>query len=271
MPAPRKQYVDGEFGQLHLRMAAPESSGKRPLYCAHQSPKSGREFQRFMTLASAARTIVAPDYPGYGMSDAPPQESDATIPMYAREMWRVADALGHEKLDLLGNHTGGKVVAEMAMQQPDRVGNIVIISAAILTDAERAEYRDYFSPIPLDDAGTRFSTMWERIVEVRGPGQTLELLSESLLMNMMGGEEYEWGHVAAFNHGRPFEEAIQSLPHRITLLNPADTLSEVTRRAGPLLNNGEIIELPDWGYGFMDAFTEDAVDLVIGKLDASAA
>ena len=187
--------------------------------------------------------------------------------MYGRAMFEVADAFGHDKIDLLGNHTGGKVVAEMAVQQPDRVGGLFIISAAILTDEERKAYKDYFSPIPLDELGTRFWTMWERIIEVRGPGQTLTMLSESFMMNLMGGEEYEWGHGAAFAHGKPFEDAIRSLPHRITLLNPGDTLADVTRRAGPMLNNGELIERPNWGYGFLDVFTDEAVKLVLEKLD----
>lgn len=35
------------------------------------------------------------------------------------------------------------------------------------------------------------------------------------------------------------------------------------------MHNGEIIECPQWGYGFMDAFPKDTADLVLSKLDAS--
>ena len=268
----RRAYTDGQFGQIHYRIAAAQTdTGKPPLICLHQSPKCGLEFETFMRAASFDRTIIAPDYPGYGMSDAAPSEDATTIPMYAIEMWRVVDALGYETVDLFGNHTGAKVAAEMAMQRGRDVHAIAMISAAILTDEEREMFKDMFTPIPLDEAHSRFNISWARVLERQGPGQTLEMMDRSIYMNMMGGEAYEWGHVAAFAWGKPFDEALSKLPHRITLLNPTDDLTECTRRADKLMRNGEIIECPQWGYGFMDAFPEDTAGLVLGKLDASRA
>lgn len=266
----RRGYLDGAHGQIHYRIAEARSeAGKPPLICLHQSPKCGLEFEIFMREASRDRTVIAPDYPGYGMSDPAPSEDATTIPMYAEEMWRVVDGLNLETVDLFGNHTGAKVAAQMALSQGDRVHAIAMISAAILTDEEREMFKDMFTPIPLDDAHTRFTTSWARILERRGPGQTLEMMDRSMYMNMMGGEAYEWGHVAAFAWGKPFDEALTKLPHRITILNPVDDLTECTRRAIPLMRNGEVVECPQWGYGFMDAFPQATADLVLGKLDAS--
>lgn len=268
----RKLYVNGRYGQIHLRFPISISDtdeGALPLICLHQSPKSGLEFERIMLEIAKTRQVFAPDYPGYGNSDAPPTEADATIEMYAEEMWQVVDTLGFERVDLFGNHTGGKVAVEMARQRPDGVGGIAMLSAAILTDEEREQFRNLFTPIPLDESGTRFKTMWERIVEHRGPGMTLEMMSESLRMNLMGGEAYEWGHVAAFNYGLPFEDALKTLPHRITILNPHDMLKETTRRAADIMINGEVIECPEWAQGCMDAFPESVAQLVLEKLDAA--
>ena len=266
----RKTYVDGRYGQIHVRLAeAQTDAGKPPLMCLHQSPKSGLEFESFMRDASRDRLIFAPDYPGYGMSDAAPSEEETTVPMYAEEMWRACDALNLKTLDLFGNHTGAKVAAEMAVQQGDRVHAIAMISAAVLTDDERETFKNMFNPIPLDKDNTRLRVNWERIVERQGPGQTLEMMDRSLYMTMMGGEAYEWGHAAAFAWGAPFEKALSELPHRITILNPTDDLTECTRRAVPLFQNGEVIECPQWGYGFLDAFPNDVADLVLPKLDAS--
>ena len=265
----RKAYVDGQYGQIHYRIADAQSKAdKPPLLCLHQSPKCGLEFAEFMQAAAHDRTVIAPDYPGYGMSDAAPSEELTTIPMYAEEMWRLVDHLSLDRLDLFGNHTGSKVAAEMAMQQPERVRSIAMVSAAILTDEERAMFTDMFTPIPLDEAHTRFKTSWARVLERRGPGQTLEMLDRSMHMNMMGGEAYEWGHVAAFAWGGPYEDALKQLPHRITILNPADDLTECTRRATAIMKNGEVIECPQWGYGFMDAFPVQVAELVLSKLDA---
>lgn len=264
----KRSYTDGEFGQIHYRVAeARHDGGRPPLHCLHQSPKSGKEFETFLDAASADRTVVALDYPGYGMSDTPPSEDAATIPAYARAAWQVADALGHHTIDVLGNHTGAKVALEMASQRPERIHAGAMVSAALFNDEERQEFADFFEPIPLDKAGTRFTTMWERIQQFSGPGMTLEMMAESLRQNMMGGEAYEWGHAAAFAWGEPFEEALRTLPHPKILLNPADELASYTRRAEAIMTNGKIVECPQWGHGFLELHAKDAAELVLNELD----
>jgi pimeloyl-ACP methyl ester carboxylesterase len=266
MVSTRRTYFDGKHGQIHAWIAGEEQAGKLPLYCAHQSPKCGGEFANFMKAAGRERLVVAPDYPGYGMSDTPPDESEVTIEFYADAMWSVVDQMGHDKIDLFGNHTGSKVIAAMAMAQPDRVGSLVMISATILTPEEHKMFSDFFQPVPLDDAGTRYTTMWQRIIERRGPGVTMEMLGRSFAMNLMGGEEYEWGHHAAFAWWKEGEHALRTLGHKVTILNPDDDLTECTRRAAPMLKNGEVLELPDWGYNFMDVWPDEAAKLVLSRL-----
>ena len=75
MGAIRRQFIDGEYGQLHLRVAKPANPIHPPLYCLHMSPKSGRLFEAFMRGACQDRIMVAPDYPGYGESAPPPEDS----------------------------------------------------------------------------------------------------------------------------------------------------------------------------------------------------
>lgn len=212
---------------------------------------------------------MAGDYPGYGMSDPPKSESEATIETYARNMWLIVDALGLEKVDLLGHHTGSKVATEMTLQHPERVGSIAMISASLLTDEETQEFRTMFSPIPLDEHLTRIKVTWERIMERRQPGVTLQWLDRSLHQSMMGGEAYEWGHKAAFDYVEPFERALSELPHRKIVLNLADDLQISTRRVKEIMRNGELIELPNWSYGFLDHHTEEFCKILLPKLDHS--
>ncbi|MEM8988457.1 MAG: alpha/beta hydrolase [Pseudomonadota bacterium] len=262
MPRLTRQFIDGPYGQIHLRIAKPEAPAARPLLCLHMSPKSGRSFASFMELASDDRIIVAPDYPGYGESDHPPAEPYVTVPDYAKAMWAAADALDLGPVDLLGYHTGSKVAAEMARQRPDDVKTIVMLSASLFTAEELAKVSAYFEPIPLDEEGTRFSTMWERIKHYRGPGMTLEMMAESMAENMRGGENYEWGHRAAFEYNKIFPDVVKDLPHRIRVINPGDDLFEQTARIAPLLQNGDVSAKPEWGHGFLEAYTEDATALI---------
>lgn len=245
----RRGFIDAEYGQMHYRMAGTPGN-KNTLLCLHQSPKSSREFIRFMDVAAQDRHIVAIDSPGHGESDVP--DSPIGIDGYAKEIWSAIDALGLGKVDILGHHTGAKVATEMAYQRPESVGGIVMVSALVLSAEEREGFKSMFQPIPLDEAGTRFSHMWAQALKYRGPDVSLEMLANSMAENMRAGEAYEWGHQAAFEYNTVFADRVRELTHKITVLNPADMLFEYTPRVGPLLQNGEVIDLPQWGSGFMD-------------------
>lgn len=259
--------VDGSFGQIHVRVAKPYSPRHRPLVCLHMSPKSGRIFARFIEHAADDRVVIAPDYPGFGESDPPPAEPHVTIEDYAASVWEAVDALSLGPVDLLGYHTGSEVAAEAARQRPRQVGSIVMISAPVFTAHELEEIHRIYESIPLDAAGTRFERMWASVLGHRGPGMTLEMAASSFAENLRAGENYEWGHRAAFLYAPRYAAVVQGLPHRITVINPRDDLSEQTSRIVPYLSNGEVIDHPEWGHGFLDAHTDAAVAAVKCALD----
>jgi hypothetical protein len=93
------------------------------------------------------------------------------------------------------------------------------------------------------------------------------MMARSFVQNLLGGENYEWGHTAAFAYDAPFEAALRTLAQPIFVLNPADDLQVATRRSTPLLRDGQLIEAPHWGHGFLDAFATDVASLVTELLD----
>ncbi len=262
-----RKFVDGTFGQIHVRLAEPVNPSKRPLACLHMSPKSGRIFARFAEMASDDRIVLAHDYPGFGESDPPVQEPSITIEDYARSLWEVVDALDLGCVDLLGYHTGSEVAAEAARLRPDKVGGIVMISAPVFTSEDLVMMKETYETIPLDVDGTRFRKMWSNIVQHRGPGVDLESMAMSFAENLRAGENYEWGHRAAFAYAPRYPDVVQSLPHPITVLMPGDELANATRRIAPYLSNGKIESHPEWGHGFLDAQTEAAVSAVKRALE----
>jgi len=67
----RRMYVDCRYGQMHVRTAFSGGGGfdeLTSLVCLHQSPMSGRVFDRFLPLMGTDRTVYAPDTPGFGDS-----------------------------------------------------------------------------------------------------------------------------------------------------------------------------------------------------------
>ncbi len=253
VPAVRRHFVDGTFGQLHCRRSAPADPVAASVVCLHMSPKSGRSFHRLLPLLAAERIALAPDNPGHGESDLPPAEPRVTIADYAHCVWQCVDALATSPVHFIGFHTGAMVAVEAHRQRPGRVLSIVSISAPLFTADELAALRASFQPLPIDEEGSRFRIMWERILRHRGPGMTLKMAADSLAENLRAGDHYEWGHRAAFDYADTYRERLAAIEVPMLVLNPADDLSEQTRRVDPLLRNGRRLECPQWGHGFLEA------------------
>ncbi len=267
MVKPRRGFADTEIGQIHYRIAVPENPIRPPLVCLHQSPKSSREFDAFIRKASRDRIVVGLDSPGHGESDLPPENPPVRVQDYARILWQALDSLNLGVVDVFGNHTGAKVAVEMAYQRPDSIRKIIMLSALVLSPEEQKAFENQFQPIPLDEAGTRFTHMWKQILHYQTEGSTLEIMAKSFGENLRAGEAYEWGHAAAFAYNAYFPDVVATLPHEITVLNPKDMLYEYTPRVAPLLQNGEVVDLPQWGNDALNIFTDDVVQTVKGILD----
>ena len=65
----RRAYAPSDRGLIHYRYAGPES-GRSPLMLLHPFPSSSEVYETFMLEMGRDRTVIAPDLPGYGMSDA---------------------------------------------------------------------------------------------------------------------------------------------------------------------------------------------------------
>lgn len=260
MPRPKRQFVDGGYGQMHVRVATPAAPKQRPLVCLHMFPQSGRNFDAFLGHVSTDRVAVAPDFPGYGESDAPPAPIKAAD--YARAIWDVIDALAltHPRgsIDLLGIHAGAKLAAEVARQRPQHVHRIVLFSAAVLSVNELDGLRKAFTPIPLDDEGSRFKYLWSILTKNRGPHQSLETMATAFAEMIRGGEKYEWGHDAVFDYNRGFGDVLRGLAHPVDLINPNDDLYQITPRTLDYLQNGTLHDAPQWHHGFLH---HDAADV----------
>lgn len=71
---------------------------------------------------------VAMDLPGFGASAMP--EDELSIPGYGRAVAALLDALGIDRAVVVGNSMGGFIAAELAIQFPERVTKLVLVSAA---------------------------------------------------------------------------------------------------------------------------------------------
>lgn len=261
-----RQFVDCVYGQLHLWRAGDPKGATTPLICCHMSPKSGRTYRRIMATLGENRFCMAPDYPGFGESDPPPADPHVTLEQYAECFWTAADSFGLDAVNILGYHTGSMVATAMAARHPDRVRRIIAISAPMFEPDEVTALRTTYAPVPLDEAGTRFTQGWSRVLEHLGPGADLTWAAESFAENLRAGERSGWGHRAAFNYAETYNGCVMQQQNKLVVLNPNDDLWDVTQRARVRLPEAHFHDLPEWGHGFLDVHRQAAAQILEGYL-----
>ncbi|KMO34660.1 alpha/beta hydrolase [Methylobacterium tarhaniae] len=80
-------------------------------------------------LAAAGLRVVAPDQRGYGLSSRPEGIKAYHLDRLAGDVIGLADALGHERIRLVGHDWGGLVAWWVASHHPDRLERVAILNA----------------------------------------------------------------------------------------------------------------------------------------------
>jgi pimeloyl-ACP methyl ester carboxylesterase len=75
--------------------------------------------------------VIALDFPGFGASPMPPWE--ISIPAYGRFLRDFCERVGIERCSLVSNSMGGFIATELAINEPERVDDLVLVSAAGIT------------------------------------------------------------------------------------------------------------------------------------------
>ena len=81
--------------------------------------------------------VIALDLPGFGESDG--DRTDWSMARFGDDVFRVVDALGPQRVVLVGFSMGGPVVVEAARRMPDRVAGIVLVESMKDVDVKLPE------------------------------------------------------------------------------------------------------------------------------------
>jgi pimeloyl-ACP methyl ester carboxylesterase len=160
-------------GSIHWRewkttAVAREGVSRPILALLHPLPHAGSFFERIAPLLVARRRVIAPDYPGFGCSDA--LDSTPTIGLYAEAMIDVLRELSSAPADLFGFHTGCLVGVEMALQFPAEVRRLVQVDVPFFTPEERCDL------LSQDRATGGFAAVFSYASQMRYPGLGHECL-----------------------------------------------------------------------------------------------
>ncbi len=100
----------------------------RPLLFLHGWGSSSQSFKPLFLRAAANRTVIAPDFPGFGLS-APPPDAWGTRE-YAEMTKLFLDQIGVASADVLAHSFGARVALVLAREHPETVGKLALTGAA---------------------------------------------------------------------------------------------------------------------------------------------
>lgn len=242
-----KRYVEGRWGQVHLR----ECGAGEPLMLLHQSPLSGAMFDAATPLlAEQGFHVVAPDTAGYGNSD--PAPGGTTIEDHGDAVGALLDALEWERCHLLGHHTGAAIAAAFAARHPQRIDHLVLNGVPFLTEEELAHFRTFdFKPLHPKEDGSHLLAAWNQRLAA-SPGWTdLRAMHRYTVEMLAINETYHLGFKAALAHDMLADLQALSAP-TLVFTNTGEDLYAASRRAAELR--------PDLSFAELEGGTHDIVD-----------
>ncbi len=138
-----------------------------PLLLIHGFMGSAKTWETHLAALEKRHRVLAVDVVGHGLSDAPVETPHYRMEIVVRDLWALLDALGVERLSLLGYSMGARIALQMAVAFPQRVEKLVLESGTpgLADEAERrtrraADERQAFS-IEIDGVEA-FVAAWER-------------------------------------------------------------------------------------------------------------
>jgi pimeloyl-ACP methyl ester carboxylesterase len=116
----------------------------------HGFPSSSRMFETLFPLLAAHYHLIAPDYPGFGHSDAPsPAQFAYTFDHLATVVDSFTDAIGLKQYTMYMQDYGGPVGFRLALAHPQKIRSMIIQNAVAhleglspLWETRKAFWRD---------------------------------------------------------------------------------------------------------------------------------
>lgn len=99
-----------------------------PIIMLHANPGDSRDFSGIVPALSSRYQVIRLDWPGYGRSPAPACPQDASAMYFYEVLAAFVAALNLPAALLVGNSVGGYAAARLAMECPQRVAGLVLVS-----------------------------------------------------------------------------------------------------------------------------------------------
>ncbi len=112
-------------------VGADEEPGKFPLLCLHGGPGAAHDYlESLEAMTDTGRRIITYDQLGCGRSSIPESKPEIwTVDLFLEEVDAVRQALGLERIHLLGQSWGGMLAMEYTLTQPPGLESLTVASS----------------------------------------------------------------------------------------------------------------------------------------------
>lgn len=272
MPPVTRAYIHSRYGQLHYQIARPTAvTDAPPLLCLHQTPANSRDWLPVMPSLAESRVVIAPDTPGYGMSDPPPEpisigDFAAIMGAFMHDLAN-SDVIPAGRFDVMGMHTGSVTATEMGRRFAAQVRKMVIFGipaySAEIRAQKLARLRENF-PVPSNDL-THVEKLWATISRLSDPRKSAEDRHIGMAEALRLGSRMPWGYIAVYQYD--LIAALREITQPVLVVNPEDDLWAVTREHSGLIPRGKRLDLPGVAHGVLTIERERVVSAIRDFLD----
>lgn len=128
---PRGRFVEVDGALIHYVEAGPAEPEGAPIVLVHgASGNAGDMLESLMPELSKRHRVVAFDRPGHGWSERPSSGDISDPAAQARLLHEAAAKIGLERPVLLGHSWGGAVATAWALDFPDDLSGLLVLSGA---------------------------------------------------------------------------------------------------------------------------------------------
>jgi pimeloyl-ACP methyl ester carboxylesterase len=123
-----------------FRRPSPDGQPRPVVMLLHGMGLTIASFRGISPYLLATHDLLCPDYSGFSQ-DHTPLPDHASFKAFAVSLWRLADALGIQRLSLAGNSLGGGLALMATLLAPQRVDRIVLSNPACFPQTLPTTYR----------------------------------------------------------------------------------------------------------------------------------
>lgn len=121
------RFVDAGGLRVHVAEAGVDASGSIPILLLHGWPQHWYMWRRVIAGLRSDARLLAPDLRGFGWTEAPGVGYDGET--FAADQVALLDALGIERVHVIGHDWGGWTAMLLGILHPDRVARMVVCNA----------------------------------------------------------------------------------------------------------------------------------------------